>query len=614
MALTLHYDFANSPSLAAQVGPTLSITRATTATMKDADGYIREVQSGEPRFTGAAFAHNLITRSNDLDTTWVLTNATIAQNATDPNGVANNAWTLTDDATSGVHTVHYANAPIDTEKDRVFSIHVKAGTARYVCFASRLPNTANTQWNSIFDTTTGAFVLEGTQYLTHNVESLSNDWYRISIEDSVDSSAYDNLYVGIADGPLITDTEYSGSGDTIFLYGGQYEQLNPNTSHGTYVPTTTAAVTSLSGTNTGLLVEEARTNICLQSEDFSTTWATSSSLVNANATTSPDGSTTADEIEGTGGGSGAVAMTQAVTVATSTQYVYSVFAKKDALDWVAVSTLNFTTPANAWSYFDLTNGVVGTKDAGHDDYGIEDFGNGWYRCWVSFTTDAADIGGTLAVYVAEADLDITILKDNTSSIFVWGAQLEAGAFPTSYIPTVASSVTRNTWYNNDAGSFYTQVIPGAGLASTAYLLNIDGTTLSAGSRLRSTGNVECPYFSDGVHGTATVSSAASANTSFRDVFGYAQDDLHHVIDGGTPATDSTMDIDTTGADTGLGIGATYAGGSPITGHISEIRYYNERLDNETLLNMSNGIFPSGLAFVNDLTRDLVRGLVSNLVR
>ena len=94
--VTLHYNFTENPSLAGNVDqvdttPTLSITRATTGMMKDADGWLREVQSGEARFPGASFSHNLMKNSGELDgANWTEVNVTItADQANDVNGEAN---------------------------------------------------------------------------------------------------------------------------------------------------------------------------------------------------------------------------------------------------------------------------------------------------------------------------------------------------------------------------------------------------------------------------------------------------------------------------------------------------------------------------------------------
>lgn len=177
------------------------------------------------------------------------------------------------------------------------------------------------------------------------------------------------------------------------------------------------------------------TNLLSSPEDFSTTWGKpATAVINVNQTTAPDGTSTADQlIDNSGGGSATPYVTQDITVSTSTQYVYSVFAKQDQLQWIVLSVSNFTTPANIVAWFDLSSGVKGTVQAGFAAAGIYDIGDGWYRPWVSFISDVTDTNGSLRIYMDDADNGgRTVDLDGTSSIFIWGAVAEPGASPTPY--------------------------------------------------------------------------------------------------------------------------------------------------------------------------------------
>jgi hypothetical protein len=94
-------------------------------------------------------------------------------------------------------------------------------------------------------------------------------------------------------------------------------------------------------------------------------------------------------------------------------------------------------------------------------------GNGWYRCQATLTataTASGDISYRLANTNSAFASGGTYTGNGTSGIYAWGAQLEAGAFPTSYIPTSGSTVTRtadnasmrgenfSSWYNQSEGS------------------------------------------------------------------------------------------------------------------------------------------------------------------
>ncbi|MEE9532730.1 MAG: hypothetical protein V3W52_17260 [Syntrophobacteria bacterium] len=185
-------------------------------------------------------------------------------------------------------------------------------------------------------------------------------------------------------------------------------------------------------------------NIALQSEDFSTTWAPNlNAAVNTNVQTSPSGKVDADRlIDDSGGGNGSVTFTQVVSgLATSTQYTYSVFVEKDQLDWVQLAFEN-NGVQSITSYFDLTNGVIGTSGAGNDSQEIRLLRGNIYRCSITFTVDSVDDSADMRIRVAEANNDNNVDLDGTSSIFAWGAQLEVGSFASTYIATTTTAVTR----------------------------------------------------------------------------------------------------------------------------------------------------------------------------
>jgi len=216
------------------------------------------------------------------------------------------------------------------------------------------------------------------------------------------------------------------------------------------------------------LVEPQSTNLVTYSEDFTNaSWSKFGTATLALDVTGPDGqANSAVTLQDSGaGGTGAVAISVNVTVSTSTAYTFSLFAKADQLSWIDLRSFNFTT-GDGETYFDLGSGAIGTSAAAHSA-SIEDFGNGWYRCSITFTTDAVDTAGTIFVYAAEANSDRTLDLDGTSSILLYGAQLEASSVPTSYIPTAGATVTRPA----DALSIDSTLLP---YDSTAMTIAMDG--------------------------------------------------------------------------------------------------------------------------------------------
>jgi hypothetical protein len=103
--------------------------------------------------------------------------------------------------------------------------------------------------------------------------------------------------------------------------------------------------------------------------------------------------------------------------------------------------LNANTAFGARSTFDLQSGVISETTAGTAK--IETLPNGWYRCSVSGT--AATTQTTVwfgQLNNAGVATDTVYTGDGTSGLFFWGAQVEAGAYPTTYIPTTTAAVTR----------------------------------------------------------------------------------------------------------------------------------------------------------------------------
>jgi hypothetical protein len=188
------------------------------------------------------------------------------------------------------------------------------------------------------------------------------------------------------------------------------------------------------------LVEPQRTNLALYSEQFdNAAWIKTNTSVTANNTTSPDGTTNADKLSATISTIvNPAEMLQATSQSGSTTYSYSVYAKKSTSNFIALRHTGVS--GNPYAWFNLNTGTIGTVESGITAK-IESVGNGWYRCIVTGTTAA--VVGVNRVDMIVSDNDGNYICAINGSIFIWGAQLEAGSYPTSYIPTTSAAVTRN---------------------------------------------------------------------------------------------------------------------------------------------------------------------------
>jgi hypothetical protein len=196
--------------------------------------------------------------------------------------------------------------------------------------------------------------------------------------------------------------------------------------------------------------------------------------------------------------------------------------------------------------------------------------------------------------------------DGYSGAFLWGAQLEAGAFPTSYIPTVASQVTRSrddasmtganfsSWFNNAEGSFFVDYQYGQKLAAIRTIAVSDGTannfieviaaagtvpTVSSGSYLfGATGGVSDVNTSSGA-----ITNVANARRLFAGA--YKVNDYASCNNGGAIGTDTSALVPT--VDRLFFSNNANAGTTLLNGHIRKLAYYPKRLTNAELQGLTS---------------------------
>ncbi len=189
-----------------------------------------------------------------------------------------------------------------------------------------------------------------------------------------------------------------------------------------------------------LLVEPAATNLVLRSEEFNdASWAKTRSSISSNATTAPNGTSTADKLIASVDNNTHFILQSSIVV-TAQIYSASIFAKKAEYDTLRLRMVNLWSPTPT-AVFNLTSKtVVSTTSA---TASITEYSNGWFRLDLTATINAiAGSNAQLEVLVGNNSA-VSFAGDGTSGVFIWGAQLEVGSVATSYIPTVASTQTRN---------------------------------------------------------------------------------------------------------------------------------------------------------------------------
>jgi hypothetical protein len=378
-------------------------------------------------------------------------------------------------------------------------------------------------------------------------------------------------------------------------------------SSGTYVDSTGTIKTATTnearfdhgpttGESLGLLVEEQRTNLFLNTEVLASWGAGTRSTVSSNTSTAPDGTTTADTLveDNTASNTHEILNTAGVAFVSGTTYTFTVFAKAKER-----SQINLFLPGAAFGSgtaqeirFDLqaaTTAVV----TGSPTAVITTLANGWYRCSVTAAATTTTTGYPRFRLSVGGTTSYT--GDGTSGIYLWGAQLEAGAFPTSYIPTTTATVTRSadvasitganfsSWYNALTGTLFTDVSIGYTVPGTQFPLVgsfNDGT---------SNNRVENGFLTSAVAGFEVTTGGVSQVQSYpatsalsRKLAGaYSANDFAASVNGGGAATDNSGSLPVVDR---LFIGSRTGGGgvNSLNGAIRRLCFWPQRLSNSTL--------------------------------
>lgn len=338
----------------------------------------------------------------------------------------------------------------------------------------------------------------------------------------------------------------------------------------------------------GFLPEKAATNTSTQSEDLSHgDWAKIRSTISTDVTIAPDGTSTAD---------GLIASTdnnnhrvdKVLTPTLGVEYVWSAFVKaadKSFLNLVSEDT----DPGSSItaSQFNLNTGAVESTGSGHNAAGINTLPNGWFRVWIQWTGAASGPRQMIAPATAAGLSNVTYVGDgSTIDLYIWGVQREVGTYPTSYIPTVGSTVTRAadlpSWENLDTdarfnaseGTVYCEFKKNNYDAFNRVFAIDDGSNANRINLEQQ--NAATFSLNANVISASTTKFNASTNPSDELMskvgLRYRENDYSFVLDGsliGSSGTDLPVAVDT------MGVGMSGSGTNTLDSIIKNMSYINK---------------------------------------
>jgi hypothetical protein len=432
-----------------------------------------------------------------------------------------------------------------------------------------------------------------------SIQSVGNGWYRCSV-----------LFTGTAGGRSVavllnTNTgsgfeSYTGDGNSgVYIYGAM---LSNSASLDPYVPTPGAAPSSTAYYGPrfdydpvtllprGLLIEEQRANLATYSEQFNDAiWTKTRTSVSVNTTAAPDGTTTADTlVEDTTASNTHVLNRILGNPLAAATYTYSIYAKAAGRRYIELILIVDPASTNVRyaTMFDLQTGTITTTSSASSPTAtanaIQAAGNGWYRCVVTIGNPSGlrvDVSHALSDTPTAPALAVApaYTGDGVSGAFIWGAQLEAGAFATSYIPTIASTVTRSAdiatitgslfsqWYNQQTGSFIAEWAINNANSTGRYIVKAFSPSVAQGYGLWLNSNsIDTRAW---IGATSITAGNATLSTANKAAFGYRAGDNAASVNGiAAVASSATGPTDATYLEIGS------AGASYFNGHIRSIRY------------------------------------------
>lgn len=531
------FDSDNGGILRKGYGQMPASIRSTTATVIDFEGHIWLCKIGELRCAGYRRIENLISSSASL---------TVGNNITLTLTAGDYVFSMGAGASSGVATFSGTGGATGTLTQNVSNRTsvLKTITAGTLVITASVATLVDLQVENV----TGCSNQNPSSYISNGVLSAPYHGYDT---DGVSYSKYQN--------------------------GNSVANNAVTEAKGSLIP---------ENLRKGFISELARINLFVKSSEFDdTNWGKQSANIFSSAAVAPDGSYTANKMTGLTDSS-EHSIFQAVIPGASAIVTTSLHIK--LAEYGRYFRLYTDAPGGdiAIADFDSQNltytisSVGGGVGISASIFGV---GNGWYRA--SFTYQLNSSG----VYYNHINLrdnanNLIFVGDGVSGMYIWGAQIEVGAFPSSYIPTTTASVTRNSdslYYHSVSnvvsfqGTVVVEFVSNTSTAFTGFIWATQSDTDNFIALLFDGTNLIARKCISGVNYDATIPFVYTTGTRYKAALSWGKVGVSVALDGviGTANTNNTQP----NIGTNHYIGSDGAGANQAFSFIKRTRYFKKQL-------------------------------------
>ena len=554
---------------------------------------------------------NLHSYSNDLSQgVWVKgATTTPSTNNAAPDGTTT-ATALTENSATSAHNV-YAYFPSTSGGNYAFTTFAKAnGRTKFQLAAGATSTVALVT----FDLTAVTSTVSAGSAVSHSITAIgTSGWYKCSVTitaTGTGSTAFHQINLLDAGGA----DSYAGDGVSGLLLWGMQVSGTGQTSlsqtsgqiHREFARTLKSVTNSgdprfeynpITGNSEGLLIEQQFTQYSHYSEEFDNngSWTKTAATVESNAGVAPDGTLSADLLveayETSGTNSHYMQQNTLSSVAVGETYTWTVFAK--AAGRSAFAIYSSIGGANVMGYWDLTDGSV-TTTSGTGSFSSTDFGNGWYRLEMTFTTVSTAAGSNYFYTVSGGAAGYQ--GNGYGSVLLWGANLTKTNTSMSYVKAEASTATKavdscsvstaDFGYTGGPVSIVSETSGGSGYYPVGWeMKNSSGT-----ERLDIYKNSASATASTNWHlyaksnGTDTVNTAITSSASAGKIgVSFNTNDIAFTASGNAVQTDTTTSL--LGGISELYIG--HVSTQAINGHVKRLALYNVALSDTELKSLTS---------------------------